>query len=147
MQKVFVAPGEGGKWKNWKSDLFLEEKLFPALFPFGIGGYLSSNMLRQNDMGFANYIKTRLLSADDKSRNDPTYVFFLLLVKEMAEMKRSKQIYFRKATKVPGLTAKSVQDISNEYLYRYDSAYNTPGGGSSAWTASRVLHSLEAVLE
>ena len=24
----------------------------------------------------------------------------------------------------------------------YDSAYNTPGGGSSAWTASRVRHSL-----
>ena len=44
-EKIFVAPGEGGEWKNWKSDLYLEEKLFPALFPYGIGGYMSSNML------------------------------------------------------------------------------------------------------
>ena len=98
MEKICVAPGEEGKWKNWQSDLYLEEKLFPALFPYGIGGYLSSNMLRQNDMGFANYVKNRLLSADDKFRKDPSYVFFLLLVKEMVDMKNSKQIYFRKAT-------------------------------------------------
>ena len=76
-------------------------------------------------MGFANYVKNRILSADDKFRRDPSYVFFLLLVKEMVDMKNSKQIYFRKATKVPKLTAKSVQDISKEYLYRYDNAYTT----------------------
>lgn len=97
--KVFVAPGEGREWKSWQSDLFLEEKLFPALFPYGIGGYMSSNMLRDTDMGFANYVKNRLLSADDKFRNDPSYVFFLLLVKEMVDMKRSKQTYLRKASK------------------------------------------------
>ena len=34
--KVFVAPSEDGKWVNWYSDLFLEEKLFPKLFPYGI---------------------------------------------------------------------------------------------------------------
>ena len=53
------------------------------------------------------------------------YVFFLLLVKEMVDMKRSKQIYFRKASKVPSLTPKSVQEISKEHLYRYDNAYTT----------------------
>ena len=31
--KVFVAPSEDGKWIIWHSDLFLEEKLFPKLFP------------------------------------------------------------------------------------------------------------------
>ena len=124
-QKIFVAPGEGGEWKNWKSDLYLEEKLFPALFPYGIGGYMSSNMLRDSDMGFSNYVKNRLLSADEKFRNDPSYVFFLLLVKEMVDIKRSKQIYFRKASKIPNLTPKSVQEISKEYLYRYDNAYTT----------------------
>ena len=40
-------------------------------------------------------------------------------------MKRSQQTYFRKASKSPNLTAKSVQEISKEYLYRYDNAYNT----------------------
>eukprot|EP00092_Neocalanus_flemingeri_P022722 GFUD01024642.1.p1 GENE.GFUD01024642.1~~GFUD01024642.1.p1 ORF type:complete len:2733 (+),score=580.47 GFUD01024642.1:994-8199(+) len=124
-KKICVAPGEGGEWKNWQADLFLEEKLFPALFPYGIGGYLSSNMLKRNNMGFSNYVKNRLLSADDKFRNDPSYLFFLLLVKEMVDMKRSKQTYFRKATKIPKLSAKNVQDISKEYLYRYDNAYTT----------------------
>ena len=61
VQQIFVAPWEGGKWKNWQSELYLEEKLFPALFPYGIGGYLSSNMLRQNNMGFANYVDFYLL--------------------------------------------------------------------------------------
>ena len=89
--RIFVAPGEGGAWKSWQTDLFLEEKLFPVLFPYGIGGYMSSNMLRENDMGFANYVKNRIMSADPKFRNDPSYLFFLLLVKEMVDMKRSKQ--------------------------------------------------------
>jgi hypothetical protein len=59
-EKVFVAPSEEGKWVNWYSDLFLEEKLFPKLFSYGIGGYLSSNMLKKSDMGYANYIKNSL---------------------------------------------------------------------------------------
>ena len=45
IDRICVAPGEGGQWKNWQSELYLEEKLFPALFPYGIGGYLSSTML------------------------------------------------------------------------------------------------------
>ena len=69
--------------------------------------------------------KTDFLSADSKFRNDPSYVFFLLLVKEMVDMKRSKQMYFRKASKVPSLTPKLVQEISKEYLCRYDNAYTT----------------------
>ena len=80
VNKVFVAPSEGGKLVNWQSDLFLEEKLFPKLFPYGLGGYLSSNMLKNSNMGYSNYIKSRLLSADPKFRNDASYTFFLLLV-------------------------------------------------------------------
>ena len=72
--KVFVAPSEEGKMTNWQSDLFLEEKLFPKLFPYGIGGYLSSNMLKKSSMGFSNYIKNRLLSADPKFRKDASYL-------------------------------------------------------------------------
>ena len=125
IRKVSVAPGEEGKWMNWLSDLYLEEKLFPALFPFGLGGFLSSQMLRQTNLGFSNYVKSRILSADSKFRNDASYVFFLLLVKEMCEMRRSEQTYFRKATKIPNLTARGVQDISKEYLIRFNSAYTT----------------------
>ena len=36
--KLSLAPGEHGKWENWQSDVFLEEKLFPKLFPYGFSG-------------------------------------------------------------------------------------------------------------
>ena len=118
-KKLNIAPAEKGEWINWKSDIFLEEKLFPSLFPYGIGGYISSNMLKQNDMGFSNYVKNRLLSADPKFRNDTGYVFFLLLVKELTDMKRSEQTVFRKANKAANLTAKAIKEIGKENLLRY----------------------------
>ena len=74
-------------------------------------------------MGYSNYIKNRLLSADPKFRNDASYVFFLLLVKELTDMKRSEKTHFRKATKVPNLTAKNVSDIGKENLFRYNNAF------------------------
>ena len=122
---VNLAPAEKGQWINWNSDVFLEEKLFPSLFPYGVGGYLSSNMLRQNDMGFSNYIKNRLLSADPRFRNDASYLFFLLLVKELIDMKRSQQTVFRKANKASNLTAQSINEIGKENLFRYDTAFTT----------------------
>ena len=124
-KKISVAPSESGKWINWQSELFLEEKLFPRLFPYGIGGFLSSNVLKKSNMGYSNYIKNRLLSADPKFRNDASYVFFLLLVKELTDMKRSEQTYLRKATKVPNLTNKAVKDIGKEHLFRYNNAFQT----------------------
>ena len=41
----------------------------------------------------------------------------------MVDMKRSKQTFFRKASKSPKLTPSTIQQISKEYLYRYDNAY------------------------
>ena len=76
VKKLSLAPGEGGKWENWQSDVFLEEKMFPKLYPYGVGGFLSSNMLRQSNIGYSKYIKNRLLSADPKFCNDASYVFF-----------------------------------------------------------------------
>ena len=125
LQKVYVAPGESGAWKNWEEDVYLEEKLFPQLFPFGIGGYLSSCMLKNNNMGFANYCKSRLLSANNKFRKDPFYIFFLLLVKEMIEMRRSEQTFFRKANKVQDLTASKVGQISKEFLLRNNNIFRS----------------------
>ena len=34
-EKVCVAPGEHGSFKNWEEDIYLEEKCFPEKFPFG----------------------------------------------------------------------------------------------------------------
>ena len=122
---VSLAPGEGGDLKNWGSDVFLEEKLFPQLFPYGIGGYLSSNLLKSSNMGFSNYCKNRLLSVDSKYRRDPAYLFFLLTVKELLEMKRSEKTYFRKASKLPCLTPEILSSLSPEFFKRYNSAFTT----------------------
>ena len=120
-----VAPTDKGKFVNWRSEIFLEEKLFPNLFPYGIGGFLSSNLLKQSNMGFSNYIKNRLLSADPKFRNDSAYCFFLLLVKELTDMKRSETTYIRKATRVPHLTPNLINEVTKQNLFRYDNAYST----------------------
>ena len=114
LEKLFIAPGEHGVWLNWESDVYLEEKLFPKLFPYGIGGYLSSNVLKNSNMGFANYVKSRLLSSNPKFRNDPFYVFFLLLVKEMVEMIRSERTYFRKKASVTIRTTSSDQSWGDQ---------------------------------
>ena len=120
---INVAPGEKGEWINWKDDVFIEEKMFPNLFPYGIGGYISSNILKQNDSGFSNYIKSRILSADPKFRNDSSYLFFLLLVKELTDMKRSEATVFRKANKAANLTASAISEIGVKNLMRYDTAF------------------------
>ena len=54
LRKISVAPGEKSKFQNSGEDIFLEEKWFPDLFPFGHGGNLSSiaNEKKENS-GFA----------------------------------------------------------------------------------------------
>ena len=104
MEKIQVAPGEFGKFRNWGDEIFLEEKCFPDKFPFGTGGYLSSCIDNpEKDMGFANYCIQKIMSADPKFRNDSTYLFFLLLVKELIMLKQCKSTYLRQATQLPNL--------------------------------------------
>ena len=122
--KIYVAPGEKGKFMNWQQNIFIEEMAFPALFPYGIGGYLSSNILSGSDIGFANYCRNRIMSADPKYRNDQNYLFFLLLVKELIEMKRSKATFLRKAAKHPNLTKNVINEIKKENLSRNNNVFN-----------------------
>ena len=124
LDKISVAPAEHGRWKNWGSDVFLEEKMFPDLFPYGIGGYFSTSFLSGQTMGFSNYIKSRLRSIDSKFRDDPIYLFFLLLVKEMVDTQRSEATFFRKATKAPKLNSKTLNDTKLEFLMRQNNVYN-----------------------
>ena len=122
---ISVAPAEQGSFQSWGSDLFLEEKLFPHLFPYGIGGFLSSNLMKGKNMGFANYCKNRILSILPKYREDVEYIFFLTIVKEQLQMRRSERTFFRKASKVPSLTAAALSGISPEMLQRSNSLYNS----------------------
>ena len=56
------------------------------------------------------------------------YIFFLLLVKEMVQTQYSKQTFFRQATKVPHLNARSIDDTTKEFLMRNNSAFNVLKG-------------------
>ena len=119
-----VAPGEQGAFSNWGSDIFLEEKAFPEKFPFGTGGYLSSCIDDQeNNMGFANYCINQIMSADPKFRSDSTYIFFLLLVKELIQLKRCKTTYLRQATRLPNLTKQDILNTDPLNLSRFNRSF------------------------
>ena len=124
ISKIPVAPGEHGVFKNWGDDVFIEEKCFPELFPYGVGGYLSALINhKEDDMGFANYVKHRILSADPKFRKNSAYLFFLLLVKELIQLKRCKQTYLRQASRLPNLTKETIKNVKLADLSRYNRSY------------------------
>ena len=74
-------------------------------------------------MGFAMYVKHRIMSFDPKFRINSTYLFFLLLVKELVQLKRCKQTYMRQATKVPNLTKDTIKNIKHQDLSRYNRSF------------------------
>ena len=124
MEKIAVAPGEFGAFQNWGKDVFLEEKCFPEKFPFGTGGYLSSCLNdKENDMGFANYCINQIMSADPKFRNDSAYLFFILLVKELIQLKRCKTTYYRQASRLPNMTKENIINIDRSNLSRFNRSY------------------------
>ena len=124
MEKMCVAPGETGEFQNWNEDLFLEEKCFPEKFPYGTGGYLSSMIDDdEKDMGFANYCISQIMSCDPKFRNDSAYIFFLLLVKELIQLKRCKTTYLRQATRLPNLSRNDILNVDQANLSRFNRSY------------------------
>jgi hypothetical protein len=141
MEKICIAPGEYGTFQNWGDDIFIEEKCFPHLFPFGIGGYLSTALEgKDHDMGFANYVRHRVMSADRKYRQDYIYLFFLLLVKELIALKRCKETFLRQATKVSKITKEDVINVGHEHLVRYNrtfEVFKTMRGTSSYYQQSK----------
>ena len=124
MKTISVAPGESGTFQTWGKETFLEEKCFPEKFPYGTGGYLSSTIDNpDNGIGFANYCVNQILSCDPKFRNDSSYLFFLLLVKELIQLKRCKQTYFRQATRLPNLSKNDVMNMDPENVSRFNRTY------------------------
>ena len=68
------------------------------------------------DMGFTNYIRHHMLHVDSRYRNDPIYLFFLLLVKEYVELQRCKTTYLRQARMLPYLSKNEIQSLKHEIL-------------------------------
>ena len=75
-------------------------------------------------MGFAAYCRNRLKSADPKFRNDQIYIFFLLLVKELMELKNCKSTYLRQARNTPGLTVAGMTNMRYQSLERYSRSFS-----------------------
>ena len=124
MEKIQIAPGEFGEFKNWGEDIYLEERCFPHLFPYGAGGFLSTNLdAKDSHNGFASYVRGRIMSADPKYRQDYIYLFFLLLVKELVQIKRCKSTYLRQARKLPNLTKAEVLEIGKTDLPRFNRSF------------------------
>ena len=122
--KIHVAPGEGGKFQNWGEDIFLEEKCFPNLFPFGEGGYLSTCIKKKKSSGFAAYCRNRIKCIDPRFREDSVYIFFLLLIKEKVELKRAMGTYLRQARRTPNLNRRQIAEIRPENLERFNRTFN-----------------------
>ena len=94
---------------------------FPELYPYGTGGYLSSCIDDPNkSLGFAEYCIGQLMSCDPKFRTNKTYILFLLLVKELIELKRCRTTYLRQATRLPTLNKQSLNNINPEDLSRFN---------------------------
>ena len=121
---VCVAPGEHGDFVNWKEDVYLEEKCFPELFPRGCGGYLSTCLSTGKNIGFSKYARQKIKSADSKFRDNQSYVFFLLLIKELIELNSCQSTYLRQARNTPGLTKQFLDSTRFQNLTRYNRSFS-----------------------
>ena len=63
------------------------------------------------------------MSADPKFRQDYIYLFFLLLVKELIEMKRCRTTYLRQARKLPNLNKHDFANVDKTNLPRYNRSF------------------------
>ena len=75
------------------------------------------------DMGFANYCISQIMSCDPKFRQDSAYIFFLLLVKELIQLKRCKTTYLRQATRLPNLSKEDIVNVDHANLSRFNRSY------------------------
>ena len=73
------------------------------------GGYLSTCMESEHPIGFAAYCRMREKSIDPRFREDEYYGFFTQQIKELIELKRSKQIYSRQIKRNPTLTQAAIE--------------------------------------
>ena len=63
------------------------------------------------------------MSADTKYRQDYVYLFFLLLVKELIQLKNCKSTYLRQARKLPNLTKDDVISFEKTNLPSYNLSF------------------------
>ena len=122
MTSLNVAPTAEGKFTHWGTAVNLEEKAFPHLFPTGKGGFLSTYQPKK--VGFANYVKQRMLGLDPRFRDDSIYMFFLFMVKEQLEIKRSYATFFRKSkTDRVKYDTKFLRSADKAEIERFDVGY------------------------
>ena len=80
------------------------------------------------------------MSTDPKYRSNTHYVFFLLVVKEFMNIKRSLSTYLRQATRMPNLRKEDVLNLNHENLNRYNrtfQVFKTMRGTTSYYEESK----------
>ena len=141
-----VAPGEGEK----PISIFGREcDAFPVFFPDGKNSFLHERKIK---VGFSQYAKARLFSADAKFAQNSEYVFYLQYHKEFKEILQSASISMRKGrgSTTEG-TSFTVNDICNcnnfQNLSRSNEGYKylqAVRGSAPHWT--RIMRELCATV-
>ena len=72
------------------------------------GGYLSTCVKTGISFSFAAYCRKREKSVDPRFRDDEYYGFFLLQIKELVQLKSSRQTYARQLFRQPFLTKSNI---------------------------------------
>ena len=72
---------------------------------------------------WANYCVSQIMSCDPKFCQDSSYLFFLLLVKELIQLKRCRSTYLRQATRLPNLSREDIINIDHSNLSRFNRSY------------------------
>ena len=70
------------------------------------------------------YCRHRIRGIDSRFRRDVSYIFFLMNIKEMSEIKRSIQTFMRQARRLPSLKASQINEIKMENLEKYNRTYS-----------------------
>ena len=83
-----------------------------------MGGYLSTAQAK--GVTFVDYLKMRILGADNKFREDKFYIMFMFLLKETIEMKRSRVTFFRKARLHHRDKTTTLKEAARDELERHD---------------------------
>ena len=115
-----VAPAEKNKLSSLLTDNSIEKLAFPHLFPDGQGSFDEERMTK---LGWKEYCKARLFSADQRFAADANYVFYLQYLGDLKQAYSGSHIAFRK--QLP-LTARQCGDennlkllLKNDMIYRY----------------------------
>ena len=127
--------------KAFYADQKLEAKIFPNLFPYGMGSWKAASWLK-----YSEYVKKRLLNMDGRFRHDRLWSFYMLdrhIKRRLISYARLRKVAKHKLSNT--LTVSDVLEEETEKTGRYDKygqeVPNSIPGCKSYWS-SKLLNLL-----